>query len=102
MGWEEGWEEGGFEVSGSRSDLIREVKLALYVMAIAPRLLSSQLPSHPLLPLLQDMALLCMSTRPESLLLTHILVPPLCIRPSVVSETQAGRYIDICLAQVHQ
>jgi DNA-directed RNA polymerase III subunit RPC1 len=32
--------------------------------------------------------------RPEDLILTRILAPPLCIRPSVVSETQAGTTED--------
>ena len=41
----------------------------------------------------QDIPLVGMSSingRPESLILTRILVPPLCVRPSVVSDTQAG------------
>jgi DNA-directed RNA polymerase III subunit RPC1 len=41
----------------------------------------------------EDIPLVGMSSlngRPEDLILTRILVPPLCIRPSVVSDTQAG------------
>lgn len=47
---------------------------------------------------LQDLPLLGMSIesgRPVDLILTRILVPPLCIRPSVVSDTQAGTYVII-------
>eukprot|EP00731_Ephydatia_muelleri_P022715 Em0015g298a len=45
----------------------------------------------------QDLPLLGMAIdhgRPEELILTRILVPPLCIRPSVVSETQSGTTED--------
>ena len=45
----------------------------------------------------QDVQLLTMSIecgRPKDLILTRLLVPPLCIRPSVVSDTQAGTYVD--------
>jgi DNA-directed RNA polymerase III subunit RPC1 len=45
----------------------------------------------------EDIPLVGMSAengRPESLIFTRILVPPLCIRPSVVSETQAGTTED--------
>ncbi len=48
------------------------------------------------IPLLQDLPLLRMSAdcgRPKDLILTRLLVPPLCIRPSVVSDTQAGTYV---------
>lgn len=41
----------------------------------------------------EDLALLLMNTsvsHPVDLLLTRILVPPLCIRPSVVSDLKAG------------
>ena len=41
----------------------------------------------------EDLPLLLMNTsvsHPEDLLLTRILVPPLCIRPSVVSDLKAG------------
>ena len=31
-------------------------------------------------------------SRPEDLILTRILVPPACIRPSVLSDLQSGRY----------
>ena len=40
-----------------------------------------------------DVFLLGMSiecSHPSDLILTRVLVPPLCIRPSVVSDTQAG------------
>ena len=43
----------------------------------------------------QDIPLVGMSPlngRPEDLILTRILVPPLCVRPSVVSDTQAGTW----------
>ena len=42
---------------------------------------------------IQDVPLLGMSVvggAPCDLILTRLLVPPLCIRPSVVSDTQAG------------
>ena len=42
---------------------------------------------------IKDMILLGMSSengRPEDLIVTRLLVPPLCIRPSVVSDTQSG------------
>jgi len=45
----------------------------------------------------EDLPLLGMSIesgRPVDLILTRILVPPLCIRPSVVSDTQAGTTED--------
>ena len=44
----------------------------------------------------QDVALLGMSASsgaPHDLILTRLLVPPLCIRPSVISDTQAGTYV---------
>lgn len=43
--------------------------------------------------LLQDIPLLLMNqsvAHPKDLILTRILVPPLCIRPSVVSDLKAG------------
>lgn len=46
--------------------------------------------------LLQDVMLVGMTTecgRPQDLILMRLLVPPLCIRPSVVSDTQAGTYV---------
>jgi DNA-directed RNA polymerase III subunit RPC1 len=45
----------------------------------------------------EDIPLVGMSSengRPESLILTRILVPPLCVRPSIVSDTQAGTTED--------
>ena len=44
----------------------------------------------------QDIVLLGMSSSggsPSDLILTRLLVPPLCIRPSVISDTQAGTYV---------
>ena len=32
----------------------------------------------------------CENGRPEDLIVTRLLVPPLCIRPSVISDTQSG------------
>ena len=31
--------------------------------------------------------------RPEDLMVTRLLVPPLCIRPSVISDTQTGTLV---------
>lgn len=45
----------------------------------------------------EDIPLLGMSTqsgRPEHIVLTRLLVPPLCIRPSVLSDTQSGTTED--------
>ncbi|XP_072164609.1 DNA-directed RNA polymerase III subunit RPC1-like [Diadema setosum] len=45
----------------------------------------------------EDIPLLCMDTdnsRPQDLILTRLLVPPLCIRPSVVSDLKAGTNED--------
>ncbi|XP_003391866.2 PREDICTED: DNA-directed RNA polymerase III subunit RPC1-like, partial [Amphimedon queenslandica] len=45
----------------------------------------------------EDIVLLGMTLaagRPEDLIVTRLLVPPLCIRPSVVSDTQAGTTED--------
>ena len=39
--------------------------------------------------------------RPEDLIVTRLLVPPLCIRPSVVSDTQAGTYVLTVLCTAH-
>lgn len=41
----------------------------------------------------EDIVLLGMNvkqTRPEDLIITRLPVPPLCIRPSVISEIKAG------------
>ncbi|XP_030835383.1 DNA-directed RNA polymerase III subunit RPC1 isoform X1 [Strongylocentrotus purpuratus] len=45
----------------------------------------------------EDIPLLCMdseNSRPQDLILTRLLVPPLCIRPSVVSDLKAGTNED--------
>lgn len=34
-------------------------------------------------------------SRPEDLILTRILVPPVCIRPSIISDLKAGTYVGI-------
>lgn len=35
-------------------------------------------------------------SRPENLILTRVVVPPVCIRPSVVSDLKAGRWMILC------
>jgi len=47
-----------------------------------------------------DIPLLLMNTsvsHPEDLILTRILVPPICIRPSVVSDIKSGTYVALIL-----
>ena len=44
----------------------------------------------------QDCPLLMMKPelgRPENLIVTRLLVPPVCIRPSVISDLQSGRFV---------
>lgn len=88
---------------------VQEFRLTLQEAAesnpeIAPYIDKAQETLHPLRVLYlfkaipdQDLPLLGMAIdhgRPEELIFTRILVPPLCIRPSVVSETQSGTTED--------
>jgi len=48
---------------------------------------------------IQDVPLLLMNSNvshPRDLILTRILAPPLCIRPSVVSDLKSGTYVHGC------
>jgi len=42
----------------------------------------------------EDQELLCVSCRPETLIMTHLAVPPVCIRPSVEMDAGAGSNED--------
>jgi len=42
----------------------------------------------------EDVELLCLDCRPEDLIMTHIAVPPVCIRPSVEMDAGAGSNED--------
>jgi len=37
--------------------------------------------------------------RPENLIVTRLLVPPVCIRPSVISDLQSGRFVYYLLLE---
>lgn len=50
----------------------------------------------------QDCPLLMMKPelgRPENLIVTRLLVPPVCIRPSVISDLQSGRFVHYLLLE---
>jgi DNA-directed RNA polymerase III subunit RPC1 len=52
----------------------------------------------------EDIPLLVMNAscgRPKDLILTRIPVPPLCIRPSVVSDLKSGTYVCTLLFQLN-
>ncbi len=42
---------------------------------------------------MQDCEVLDLAERPEKLIVTHLLVPPVAVRPSVEMDSAAGRWV---------
>ena len=101
MGWDELGGEGRLGWSGGSA------RAALYLAGRAALPASNPSPFHPpplsfipppffpnLVSPCQDCELLDLAGRPEDLLMSHLPVPPVCIRPSVEMDAGAGSNED--------